>query len=105
MYLAEEGEYAYMSTLEALQQAGIHEDYLATHEVGVIFGNDSSAKAVIESHETALEKKDTTLIGSAAIFQSMNSTVTINLDCIFKLRGRNLTISAPICNKQFWIIR
>ena len=39
------------------------------------------------------EKKDTTLVGSGAIFQSMNSTVTMNLACIFKLKGMNLTVS------------
>ena len=94
MYLAEEGEYAYMATLEAFQQAGVDDAYLLENEVGVLFGNDSSAKAVIESHETALEKKDTTLIGSAAIFQSMNSTVTMNLSTIFHLKGINMTISA-----------
>ena len=94
MYLAEEGEYAYMSTLEALRQAGIDEQYLAENEVGVLFGNDSSAKAVIESHEVAVEKHDTTMMGSAAIFQSMNSTVTMNLSTIFRLKGINLTVSA-----------
>ena len=47
MYLAEEGEYAYMATLEAFQQAGIDDAYLLDNEVGVLFGNDSSAKAVM----------------------------------------------------------
>lgn len=94
MYLAEEGEYAYVATLEAFQQANIDDEYLQNNEVGVIFGNDSSAKAVIESHEMAIEKKDTTLIGSAAIFQSMNSTVTMNLSTIFHLKGINMTVSA-----------
>ncbi|MBR4584438.1 MAG: beta-ketoacyl-[Bacteroidales bacterium] len=94
MYLAEEGEYAYVATLEAFQQAGIDDEYLKNNEVGVIFGNDSSAKAVIESHEIAMEKKDTTLIGSSAIFQSINSTVTMNLSTIFHLKGINMTVSA-----------
>ncbi len=94
MYLAEEGEYAYVATLEAFQQAGIDDECLKNNEVGVIFGNDSSAKAVIESHEIAMEKKDTTLIGSSAIFQSMNSTVTMNLSTIFHLKGINMTVSA-----------
>ena len=40
-----------------------------------------------------LEKHDTTLVGSGGIFQSMNSTVTMNLACIFKLKGMNLTVS------------
>src|ERR1035437_1128899 len=91
--LAEEAEYAYMATREALQQAGIDMDYLENNEVGIFFGNDSSAKAVIEAHSIVLAKKDTTLMGSGAIFQSMNSTVTMNLSVIFKLKGANMTIS------------
>ena len=92
--LAEEGEYAYMATAEALRNAGIDMDYLEKNEVGVLFGNDSSAKAVIEAHTTAMQYKDTQMMGSGAIFQSMNSTVTMNLSTIFKLRGINMTISA-----------
>lgn len=94
MYLAEQGEYAYMATLEAWNDAKIDNEYLENNEIGILYGNDSSAKAVIESHETAVEKKDTTLIGSSAIFQSMNSTVSMNLATIFKLKGVNMTISA-----------
>ncbi len=92
--LAEEGEYAYMATKEALDQAGIDMDFLEKNEVGIFYGNDSSAKAVIDAHNVIKEKKDTTLLGSSAIFQSMNSTVTMNLSVIFKLRGINMTISA-----------
>jgi len=92
--LAEEGEYAYMATREALENAGIDMQYLEENVVGIFYGNDSSAKAVIDSHNIAVTKKDTTLMGSGAIFQSMNSTVTMNLSVIFKLRGINMTISA-----------
>lgn len=94
MYLAEQGEYAYLATLEAWNDAKIDNEYLENNEIGVLYGNDSSAKAVIQSHEIAVEKKDTTLIGSSAIFQSMNSTVSMNLATIFKLKGINMTISA-----------
>ena len=93
VYMAEEGAYAYMATADALQQAGLDQDYLNTHEVGILYGNDSSAEAVVKSTDIMREKKDTTLIGSGAIFQSMNSTVTMNLACLFKLKGINLTIS------------
>lgn len=92
--LAEEGEYAYMATLEAFANAKIDLDYLENNEMGIFYGNDSSAKAVIEANNIAMEKRDTSLIGSGAIFQSMNSTVTMNLSTIFKLRGANMTISA-----------
>src|SRR5580765_3998223 len=74
--LPEEGEYAYMATIEALQQAGITEEYIAQVEPGILYGNDSSAKAVIEATDLIREKKDTMLVGSAAVFQTLNSTVT-----------------------------
>lgn len=93
VYMAEEGAYAYVATVEALKNAGIDLDYLDQHEVGILYGNDSSADAVMKSVDTMREKKDTTLIGSGAIFQSMNSTVSMNLACLFKLKGINLTVS------------
>src|SRR6187200_1662209 len=92
--LPEQGEYAYIATIEALKNAGIDQDYINSHEIGVIYGNDSSAKPVIESTDILREKKDSMLLGSGYVFQTMNSTVTMNLSTIFKLRGVNFTISA-----------
>ncbi|WP_456439632.1 beta-ketoacyl-[acyl-carrier-protein] synthase family protein [Psychroserpens sp.] len=92
--LGEEGSYAYVATIEALENAKITQDFLDTNEVGILYGNDSTAKAVINSIDTIREKKDTALVGSGAIFQAMNSTVTMNLSTIFKLKGVNFTISA-----------
>ena len=92
--LAEEGEYAFMASQQAFQQAGVDEDYLLKNEVGVIFGNDSSAKPVIEASKIMDEKHDSAMLGSGIIFQSMNSTVNMNLSTIFHLRGVNFTVSA-----------
>lgn len=92
--LPEQGEYAYVATAEALKVAGIDADYLSEKEVGILYGNDSSAKAIIDCTDTIREKKNTMMIGSGAVFQTMNSTVTMNLATIFKLRGINFTISA-----------
>lgn len=92
--LSEEAEYAYMATAEALEMGGLDIDYFEKNEVGCIYGNDSSAAAVVEATDIVRAKKDTTLIGSGSIFQAMNSTVNMNLSTIFKLRGINFTISA-----------
>jgi 3-oxoacyl-[acyl-carrier-protein] synthase-1 len=94
VFMPEQAKYAYVATAEALANAGLTPDYLDSHEVGLFYGNDSSADAVVKSVDTMREKKDTTLIGSGAIFQSMNSTVTMNLSCLFKLKGMNMTVSA-----------
>ncbi len=92
--LPEEGEYAYMASREAFESAGITPDYLAEHECGCIFGNDSTAEATIQAAKIVEEKRDTSLLGSGWIFQSMNSTVTMNISTTFGLRGINFTVSA-----------
>ncbi|MBN8786773.1 MAG: beta-ketoacyl-[acyl-carrier-protein] synthase family protein [Terrimonas sp.] len=92
--LPEQGEYAYVATLEALNRAGIDQDYIDRHEMGILYGNDSSAKPVIDAIDVLREKKDTMLLGSASVFQTLNSTITMNLSTIFRLKGVNFTISA-----------
>ncbi|HNY06341.1 MAG TPA: beta-ketoacyl synthase N-terminal-like domain-containing protein, partial [Candidatus Egerieousia sp.] len=79
VYMPEEALYAYCATADALKSAKIEQDYLDTHEIGLLYGNDSSAEPVITSVDTMREHKDTTRIGSGGIFKSMNSTVTMNL--------------------------
>ena len=71
-FMPEEAQYAYMATRSALEAARLDPDAL----------------------DSFREFKDTAACGSGAIFQSMNSTVTMNLACLFKLRGINLTASA-----------
>lgn len=92
--MGEESEYAYMATIDALKYAGISQEFIDENEVGILYGNDSVSQAVVEATDIVREKKDTQLMGSGAIFKSMNSTVTMNLATIFKLRGINMTISA-----------
>lgn len=92
--MSEEAQYAYMASRQAFEQAQISDTYLREHEVGCIFGNDSSAKPIIESSKIMDEKHDSAMLGYGLIFQSMNSTVNMNLSTIFHLRGVNFTISA-----------
>lgn len=92
--LPEQGEFAYMATLEALRNGRIDDDYLDRNDIGIIYGNDSSAKPVMEAIDIIREKKDTLLVGSGSVFQTMNSTVTMNLATIFRLKGINYTLSA-----------
>ena len=92
--MSQEAMYAFMAAREAFEQAGIEESYLLDNEVGILFGNDSTALPTVEMHEMMLDKHDTALLGSGLIFQSMNSTVSMNLSTIFHLRGINLSVSA-----------
>lgn len=92
--LSEEAEYAFMASSQAFKMANIDQNYLDNNEVGCIFGNDSSAKPVIEASRIMDEKHDTELLGQSFIFQAMNSTVTMNISTIYRLKGVNFTISA-----------
>ncbi|WP_276369807.1 beta-ketoacyl-[acyl-carrier-protein] synthase family protein [Chryseolinea sp. H1M3-3] len=92
--LPEQGEYAYIATTEALKHSGLDQDFIDNHEIGIIYGNDSSAQPVIEAIDIIREKKDTTLVGSGNVFQVLNSTVNMNLATIFRLKGVNFTVSA-----------
>ena len=92
--MPQEARYAYMSSLQAFAHANVSDEYLREHEVGCIFGNDSSAQPVIEASKIMDEKHDSAMLGYGLIFQSMNSTVNMNLSTIFHWRGVNFTISA-----------
>lgn len=94
MGLSEEAEYAYMASRDAFAMARVDDDYLLQNEVGVIFGNDSSSRAVVECSEIMDKEHDSAMIGSGLIFQGMNSTVNMNLNTIFHLRGVNFSVSS-----------
>ncbi|MDR1887728.1 MAG: beta-ketoacyl-[acyl-carrier-protein] synthase family protein [Prevotellaceae bacterium] len=93
MMLAEQGEFAYVATEEALKTAALDRDYIASHETGILYGNDSTTEPIINSADIVRAKKNTMMVGSGSVFRTMNSTVTMNLATIFKLKGINFTVS------------
>jgi 3-oxoacyl-[acyl-carrier-protein] synthase-1 len=92
--MGQPAEFAYMATSEALRMAKMDPEWIEKQEVGIIYGNDSVAQSTMEAIDTVRLKKDTMLVGSGATFQSMNSTVTMNLSTIYKLKGINFTLAA-----------
>ena len=61
--LSEEAEYAYMASREAFENAGITAEMLEEEEVGIIFGNDSSARPVVEAARIMDEMEQKGIIG------------------------------------------
>ena len=93
-YMHEESQYAYLATLQALKQADIDMDYLEQHEVGIVYGNDSAVEACSKAVDKFHQMHTSLACGSGSLFQCLNSTISMNLACIFKLKGINQTISA-----------
>ena len=92
--LSEEAEYAYMATREALKNACIDADYCLQNEIGVVFGNDTSNGAVVDSYVGAKESIDTFMLGSGMAFQALTSNVAMNMANIFHLCGANFTTAS-----------
>ncbi|NTV52685.1 MAG: beta-ketoacyl-[acyl-carrier-protein] synthase family protein [Candidatus Firestonebacteria bacterium] len=92
--MGEPAQYAYAASVQALAQAGFSAEQLDGMRAGLIFGNDSTVRAGVESWEALQAEKSTHLLGSGYIFQAMNSTVTMNLATLFRLHGANWTLSA-----------
>lgn len=92
--LSEEAEYAYMATREAFNNAHIDAEYCLQNEIGVVFGNDTSNGAVVDSYLGAKDAGNTFMLGSGMAFQSLTSNVAMNMANIFHLRGVNFTTAS-----------
>lgn len=91
--MTEYGLWAYASVLEAIEMSGWSKDEIANERTGLIIGNDSSAIATVKQVEIAKKEKSTFPIGASLVFQSLNSTVTMNLNTILGNKGASWTIS------------
>lgn len=92
--MGQPARFGYIATRNALIDANIDDDFFVNNEVGILMGNDSCVIDSLEALDLFKIKNDTSLLGSSHIFKSMNSTVTMNLSTIFKIRGINMSISA-----------
>lgn len=88
--MGEPARYAYMAVLQAIKQAQLTD----FHNVALIVSNDSTAGAAAETEALMQERHDTRYLGAGKVFQSLNSTVSMNLASIFHLNGLSLTLSA-----------
>lgn len=86
--------WTYASARDALDQAGLDEDQIQNEHTGLVYGCDSSCIAAIEQVAILHEKGETKAIGSGQVFRSMTSSVTMNLNALFKTRGACWTLSS-----------
>lgn len=85
---------SYAATLDALAQARLAPEDLHSERCGLVFGNDSSMRSVLEQQEALCETRRTSDMGSGHIFRCMNSTITMNLNVLLGNTGPSWTVSA-----------
>ncbi|EKD27416.1 MAG: hypothetical protein ACD_79C00729G0001 [uncultured bacterium] len=92
--MGEPAVYACASALDAIKDSGL-EVSLNPERIGIVVGNDSCVKASYDSVRIINDEvKETRLIGSGAIFQTMTSTASMNLGVLLGVKGLNITLSA-----------
>jgi len=92
--MPEVGVWAYAACEEARQMAGLSPDDLRGPAAGVIVGNDSAAAATVEGIDRTRADKTTRLLGSGLVFQSMTSSVSMNLSTLYGSQGASWTVAA-----------
>jgi len=92
--MCEPALYSCAAAIDAVKNSGLDNDIIQSDRSGIIFGNDSTIKAGVESIDIARKYKETHYIGAGSIFKAMNSTITMNLAAYFGTRGANWTMSA-----------
>ncbi|SDN97884.1 3-oxoacyl-[acyl-carrier-protein] synthase-1 [Desulfonauticus submarinus] len=85
---------AYAAVEQALKQAKLDFKSIQNEKTGLIFGSDSTCAAAVQQVDLLRKFKETKMIGSGLVFQSMNSTITMNLNTILKTKGASWTISS-----------
>jgi 3-oxoacyl-[acyl-carrier-protein] synthase I len=92
--MGEPALYAFAAARDAVRDAGLTAEQLHDVNSGIIFGNDSTIKAGVDSIDALRRYGETHFLGAGAVFRSMNSTVSMNLAAYFGTRGVNWTLSA-----------
>lgn len=85
--------WAYAASEQAIKDANLKAELLATPETGIIIGHDSVTEPSVNMGLELLKSKETKMLGSGYIFQIMNSTVTMNLSTIYHIQGANWSLS------------
>jgi len=86
--------WTYASARAALDLSGLADADLQNDQTGLIYGCDSSCIAAVEQVDALREKGETKAIGSGQVFRSMISSVTMNLNTLFKTKGACWTLSS-----------
>lgn len=98
-----DAEYAYMTTRQALEQAGVSDSYLRLNDVGIIWGSEYMGGEKEEYVKIMNEEKNSLLLGPSALFKTETSSVSMNLSGVFNLRGISLCMSAACASSAYAI--
>lgn len=87
--------YAHIAMAQAIADAGLDDAVVSNPSTGLIAGSGGpSTSAMLQAHQTVLEKGSPKRIGPFAVPKCMSSTVSANLSTAFKIKGMNFSITS-----------
>ena len=86
--------WTYASAASALEVSGLDAKAIQNDQTGLLYGCDSSSIAAIEQVDSLRLKGETKSIGSGQVFRSMTSSITMNLNTLFKTQGACWSLSS-----------
>ena len=87
--------YAHIAMGQAIADAGLTEDDVVNARTGLVAGSGGpSTSAMLQAHQTVLEKGAPKRIGPFAVPKCMSSTVSANLSTAYKIKGINYSITS-----------
>jgi len=86
--------WSFEAVTDAIGMSGLDPADLKNERTGLVFGCDSSCLAALEQVDLLTERGETSLIGSGAVFKSMTSCITMNLNTLLETRGACWTLSS-----------
>ncbi|WP_121067879.1 beta-ketoacyl-ACP synthase I [Chachezhania antarctica] len=87
--------YAYLAMQQAITDAGLDDSDVVNPRTGLVAGSGGpSTSAMLQAHQTVLEKGSPKRIGPFAVPKCMSSTISANLATAYKIKGLNYSITS-----------
>lgn len=93
-FMSETSAYAFLSAEEAIKDAGLSSDQIASNDVGVIVGSGTGSSREIQRIMDTIREKGMKRIGPYSVTRTMGNTTSAAISTFFKTKGISFSIAS-----------
>ena len=93
-FMADGALWNYIALKEALEDAGLEEQYISNPRTGLIMGSGGPPTGVLETVIDIARKRGARRVPVTSVAKSMTSTTSANLSVVFQIQGPSYSISS-----------
>tara|TARA_Y100001960_G_scaffold44297_1_gene44068 strand:- start:1769 stop:2968 length:1200 start_codon:yes stop_codon:yes gene_type:complete len=93
-FMSETSAYAFLSTQEAITDAGLTSDRIGSDDVGVIVGSGTGSSREIQRIMDTIREKGMKRIGPYSVTRTMGNTTSAAISTFFKTKGISFSIAS-----------